>query len=550
MRTVFGLLALLGALAATAGEPPPKMKPGDILLTIYTPTNPEADDDGWGSRPYTNPGDGPIPSHALIEQDARREGFAVVKQCRRLDLKQGITDYRFTDVAARLDATTVRFADQTDPVGTRVLEQNFLYDLVNRDSMLKRFIDRPIEFVDARGTRHRGELLAFDYPARRGALTLTLRTKGGGVEMISHNVKQPHTLRFPELPKNYQTRPTLEWKIRSRRAGDHDVVVAYMTGGMAWRADYLAVVNADDTRLDLNGWVTIANVAGATFPNARIKLIAGNVRRLLEYGGYYGGGGGYSSLGEDFFGDEDEADDGFEEKGFFEYHLYTLGRRSTLANNQTKQIEFINARNAKVGKVYTYDGADLDDEGEPFFRWGNRNEGNWDETYGVRCRKTVRVNLEFTNSEDSNLGMPLPGGILRFYKRDEADDSLEFIGESAIEHTPRDETVRFYLGDAFDIVGERVRKDFKYTQVKRGEIRETFEITLRNHKDQAIAVKVLEHLYRGVNWSIEKKSRAFTKLDASSIEFAVPVPARGEAKVTYTVLYWWPPDVVFIEGDF
>jgi len=538
MPRTLGLLTALVALAAAAGQPAPRMKPGDTLLTIYTPTEPD-ESDPWDRFGYWGaPSDDAVPSHQLIERDARRVGFGVVRQCRRVPLKRGANSYRFTDVAAKLDATTVRFLDQTDPRGTRLLEQNFLYDLVNQRSMLRRFVDRPIEFVDSGGTRHKGTLLGCQTTWGgwdEGIVSVILRTRDGGVTIVSNQVTKPHTFRFPDLPANYQTRPTLEWQLHARQGGDHDVVLAYMTGGMAWRADYIGVVNADDTRIDLSGWVTIANLCGAAFPDARVKLIAGNVRRIIEFGGYASGG----DLGEDFFGDEDEEeDDGFEEKGFFEYHLYTLGRRTTLANNQTKQIEFLHAPGATVQKVYTYDGADLD--------YWEPGESHYDETYGVECRKTVRVNLEFVNSEDSKLGMPLPAGILRFYKRDEADDSLEFIGESKIEHTPRDERVRFYLGDAFDVVGERVRKDYKHTRRKRDErheIRESFEITLRNHKDEAITVHVLEHLYRGTNWQIERKSHPFTKRDARSIEFAIPVPARGEATITYKVLYWWPPGV-------
>jgi hypothetical protein len=371
---------------------------------------------------------------------------------------------------------------------------------------------------------------------------LLLQLRDGSIEMVHYGdpvgryfgteVAGSRSFRFPELPKDLVTRPTLAWTVQAQRAGNHEVVVSYQTGGMTWRADYTALMSGDEGRLDLSGWVTIANVSGARFANARIKLFAGDVRRfltLLARGQGYASGG----MARDFFGTEEEP--AFKERQFFEYHLYTLRWRTTLENNQTKQIEFINVPGVPVKRVYTYDGAQVG-ESDWFFAWDGTDHR--DETYGTKCRKTVRVNLEVENKEAAKLGIPLPGGIVRVYKLDEADGHREFVGEDKIKHTPRDETLHLYIGDAFDLVGERVRTDYK--EPKEWQILESFEVELRNHKDKPVTIQVLEHLYRGVNWRIEKSSIPFEKLDAQSIQFKADVPANGKTKVSYTVLYWWP----------
>jgi len=519
------LLVRLGAAWSPAGQDTHGMKPGDVLLTIYSANSKVVEHLPFGWRE-----DGPIQSHRLLETQARYAGLGVVKECRAITLPQGVSEYRFADVAAMLDPTTTRFVDQSDPQATRVLEQNFYHDLASERAVLKRFVGRPIEFLDSGNRRHQGVLLAQGPP-------LILRRHDGSIEMVNYVPTRfsqfgglrltTCTFRFAELPKDLVTRPTLAWRVDARRAGSHDVVLAYQTGGMAWRSDYSAVINAADSRIDLSGWVTIANVSGARYADARLKLFAGDVRRFIPRTLALA-----SDMGEDFFGDDDgEEDKGFEEKAFFEYHLYTLRGRTTLENNQTKQIEFVNVPDVPVKKLYTYDGLKQ--------RW-LFGEFERDETYGVDCRKTVRVNLEFENEEAANLGIPLPKGIVRVHKRDEADGRREFVGEDEIQHTPRDETVRLYIGDAFDILGERVRKDYK--EPKHGQVRETFEIELRNHKPQPITVLVLEHLYRGANWKIEESSQPFGKLDSQSIQFKVNVPANANAKTIYTVLYWWPDE--------
>ena len=491
-RAMLGwLLPLLAAAAvAPAGEPERRMTPGDVTLTVYPPTTEQGD---WGEE--------------------RRE-LAVVKECRTIDLPAGVSHYSFTGVTEEIDATTVRFVDLTDPLGSRILEQNYHYDLVGEASLLRRFLERPIQFVDSQGQSHAGALLSQGRP-------LILKTRRGPIEIIGYDQEGGYTFRLSEVPKDLVMRPTLAWSIRAKKAGKHDVVVSYQTGGISWRADYAAVVKDGDARMDLSGWVTLRNESGARFADARVKLFAGHVRRVDTQEDHRRRG----------FSD-DPATEGQAlpgEKSFFEYHLYALEQPTTLENRQTKQIELAAAHDIPVRKVYTYDGLI---QTRAWDTWKRR-----DETYGTRCRKTVRVNLEFDNTKAAHLGFPLPAGIVRAYKRDDADGALEFIGEDRIAHLPSGETARLYFGDAFDIVGERTRVSFE--RPERHQIRETYEVELRNHKPEPVTVHVLEHLYRSVNWKIEESSQPHKKLDSDTVEFALRVPANGKATVRYKVFYWW-----------
>ena len=501
------LLAAATLGAAEAPKPADPIKPGDVLLTIYS-GDIIADEVEEKEKKQEE------------EQTGRRERhLAVVRECRTIDLPEGVSVYQFANVAERIEATTLRFVDLTDPLGTRILEQNYHYDLFDADELLKRFLDRPVEFVAKSGRKHTGRLLSRTGP-------LILRSERGGIEIVGYKRDDAYAIHLPEVPKDLTTRPTLAWTVRARKGGKHNVLVSYQADGISWRSDYAVVLSPDDSRMDLNAWVTLSNNSGARFPNARVKLIAGDVRRITSEPERVDRRRG-------FF--DDPGRPGRElpiEKELFEYHLYSLPRATTLENRQTKQLELVAAADVAVKKVYTYDGVQTD---RPWYWWWG-DQGRRDETYGTRCRKTVRVNLEFDNTKAAGLGVPLPAGVLRAFKRDDADGSLELIGEDRLDHMPRGETVRLHLGDAFDIVGERVRTDFHRDY---RELDESFKIELRNHKKAPITVEVLEHLYRWRNWKIQKHSMPFAKLDSQSIGFTVPIPANDNATVTYTVHYWW-----------
>lgn len=438
--------------------------------------------------------------------------FGVVKEVRPIDLKSGVTTVRFADVAKRIDATSVHFTSLTAPATTTVLEQNYEYDLVSADKLLTKYIDQPIAIV-TEDARYAGTLLSYDggQLVIQGQDQLYMVQRPDNVQSIS----------FAKLPEGLLTRPTLVWQVNATQAGKHRCQVAYQTSGLSWSADYNAVINADDTELDLGGWVTINNQSGATYKDAQIKLIAGDVRKVQPEPAPRA-----MMMRADVRMAEARNGGGFQEQSFFEYHLYTLGRRSTVNENQVKQIELLTAARVPVTKRYIF---------EPGGRY-------WHRRYGDKDEYKVNVFIELKNDEKSNLGMPLPKGKVRVYKKAKADaradgktGDLEFIGEDQIDHTPRDEDVKLYIGDAFDIVGEK--KIAAQTQGKQWR-QQKIRIELRNHKDEQATIRVREHMGHG-NWTISDNSHPFHKDDAKTIEFDIPVDAHGKGVLTYTVDYNW-----------
>lgn len=450
-------------------------------------------------------------------------GYAIIKQERTLAIPGGRSEIRFTDVAAQIDPTTVSFASVTDPKGTNVLEQNFQFDLVSTAKLMEKFIDKRITVEQVQGdkiTTISGTLLST-------AGGLVLRRDDGGVQVVSGY----SNVQFPELPGGLITRPTLVWDVVSQQAGDQRVRVTYETKAITWWADYNVIFSEGDDAnsglLDVGAWVSIINQSGATYPEARLKLIAGDVQRAEPpQQKMYAG-----QVRRDMMAVA-EADAGFEEKAFFEYHLYTLGRPTTLPDNSTKQIELFDAaHNVPCEKVLVYYGLDAGYRG--FFP-----NPMTDRNFGTQSNKKIDIYLSFKNEKEVGMGMPLPAGRLRVFQRDKADDSLEFIGEDKIDHTPKDETVLIKLGSAFDVVGERKQTDFKVDNA-RDWMEETIEVKIRNHKEQPVKVIVKENLYRWVNWEIKQSTHKFDKQDARTIHFPVTVEPDGEVVIRYTVRYSW-----------
>lgn len=445
------------------------------------------------------------------------QNFGVVREKRKVEVAKTLCTIRFSDVARQIDGTSVHFKSLTDPEAT-VLEQNYEYDLVSADKLLAKYIDKSINVLTKDGSRYAGTLLSFD-PNQ-----LVLRTAEGKGEVVmvqrGDNVKD---IQFSALPEGLITKPTLVWKLATAKTGTHLIEVAYQTGGLNWQADYNAILNAEDTRMDLTGWVTINNQSGATYKDARLKLIAGDVRRAQPE---------LLRLGAPMLPEEDRAAaaPGFEEKAFFEYHLYTLQRPTTVGENQTKQIELLKTSDVPVKKVFLYEGA-------PQFRFYGGLQKH--AQYGSETpNKKVNVIIEIKNSKENRMGMPLPKGKVRVNKRNDADGSIEFIGEDQIDHTPKDEEIKLHIGDAFDIVGERKRTNFNIDSGRKM-ITESFEIRVRNHKQEGVEVLVKETLYRWSNWEITESSHKFTKYDSQTIHFPVKVEKDGETVITYTVRYTW-----------
>jgi hypothetical protein len=393
------------------------------------------------------------------------------------------------------------------------LEQNFEYDLISREKLLQKYIGKEIELERRLGKD--GE--------KKEIIKGTLLSTSGGLTVKSGDkilVNPSGEISLSKLPEGLILKPTLSWLLENEIAGEHKIEVDYLTNGINWNADYVIVSDKDDKNLDLTGWVTIDNKSGATYKDVKLKLIAGDIHHASPSGS--------SAENVMYAARTKSAAPQFEEKSFFEYHLYTLQRRTTVRDNETKQIEFVSGTNVPVKKLYIYDGA-----AQKFY--GYNQWARADRNYGVQSNKKVYVMLDFKNSKENNLGIPLPKGKMRVYKED-SDKSLEFIGEDFIEHTPKDENVRIYLGDAFDIVGERLQTDFKNGDDFADE---SFKITVRNHKEEPIEVRVVEKLYRWSNWKITQKSQDYEKKDARTIEYKLKVPKDSENIITYTVHYWW-----------
>ena len=448
-------------------------------------------------------------------------GYAVVRQERELKLDKGRNNVRYTDVAALIDPTTVMFESLTDPRGTTVVEQNFQFDLVNTAKLMEKYVDRAITVEQIRGNA----VESFNGTLLSTAGGLVLRRPDGTIQTLPHNAGA----RLPELPGGLITRPTLVWDIAANRPGAHRTRVSYQTSGITWWADYNVTYSegagANACRLDVGAWVSILNQSGATYPDAKLKLVAGDVHRAAPPRP------SPRSLDMARAAAQEGRVAGFEEKAFFEYHLYTLGRATSVPDNSTKQIElFPAARGVPCEKTLVYYGL--------VPQYGFAPNPITDRNFGVQGNRKVDVYLTFRNAPDQNMGMPLPAGRLRVSKLDEADKTLEFIGEDTIDHTARNEKVLVKMGSAFDVVGERRQVNFT-VDTSRKTMTEEIEVKLRNQKKEPVTVIVKENLYRWVNWSIAQKTHDFEKQDARTVHFPVRVAPGAEATVRYTVQYTW-----------
>ncbi|MFH0778521.1 MAG: DUF4139 domain-containing protein [Candidatus Eisenbacteria bacterium] len=418
------------------------------------------------------------------------EDVALVKELRKMSFARGESQVEFTGVPARIDATSVHFVSKTAPSSVAILEQNYEYDLVSAAKLLEKYVDSNITVFTKDEKVFEGTLLSFDSQN----IVLGQEGKKGTVTVVSR--EGVRDVVFPALPSGLITKPTLLWKLACEKPGDHEVEVSYLTGGVNWHAEYVAVADAKDENLQLAGWVSVENRSGATYKDAKLKLVAGAIHRVREPERP-------RFKGEALMESVALAPP-MEERPFFEYHLYALARPTTLKDNEVKQVSLFRETKAKVKKMFTYDGA--------------------------YYPKDVRVTLELMNTEAEGLGLPFPKGKVRVYKED-VDKSLEFVGEDQIEHTPKGEKLRIYVGNAFDVVGERSVKDSR--QITRTLREQTIEVKLRNRKAEPVKVSVIEHVWG--TWTITSNSHPYVKKDASTIEFTIDVPQDKEVVVTYTV---------------
>ncbi|MCC6444637.1 MAG: hypothetical protein IT210_14415 [Armatimonadetes bacterium] len=440
-----------------------------------------------------------------MEITVYNQNLGLVKDRRTMTLQKGFNEIRLSDVAAQIDPTSVHFKSLTDPNGVSILEQNYEYDLISPQKLMEKYIGKEItvKIGEKQDTVLTGTLLSVQGDG------LVIRT----AEKIVIVPNASRLVEFPELPEGLISKPTLFWQVQADKGGEHQTELSYLTHGISWKADYVVVVNAKDTQTDLNGWVTLNNNSGAAYKDASVKLIAGDINLIQpEVREMMAARGGFVDSAA-------KAAPQFEEKSFFEYHMYTLQRKATIRENETKQIALLEAAGVPVQKVYVF---------EPTVR------RTWNIRPGSNPETKVQVKLEFKNSKENHLGMPLPKGKVRVYKAD-TDGSLQFVGEDEIDHTPKDETLRLYVGDAFDLVGER--KQMNVQQISDRVREETVEITFRNHKDEAVEIVAVEKLWG--DWEILQSSVPHRKKDASTVEFPVKVDKDGEAKVTYRVRFKW-----------
>jgi hypothetical protein len=430
------------------------------------------------------------------------QNFALVREIRTLDLPGGALSLEYGDVASAIQPETVHIRP-LDRGPLDVLEQNYQYDLLSPQKLLEKYVGRTVTVYRTNPVTGVEEAVEAD----------VLSVNGGTILRIGDEITfdYPGRFGFPELPDNLIAEPTLLWRLDGS-GGSRRVEVSYLTGEVSWTADYVMVLDDTDRSADLTGWVTLTNQSGARWDGARLQLVAGDVQRVS---------GGRAEVRQRMMADAlaavQEAD--FAEQPFFEYHLYTLGRPADVADNEQKQITLLEAHGFDVRKRLVFHGA------TPYYR----------AAYGqVASNQKVGVYLDFVNAKQAGLGMPLPQGVVRVYKRD-ASGGQQFVGEDRIDHTPRDEKVRIKMGEAFDVVGDRRQMD--YTVVSRCVSESTWQVDLRNHKDEDVSVTLLEPV--GGDWEIVSSTHPHAKLDAWTFSFEPTVPAGGETRVEYRVRVRW-----------
>lgn len=456
------------------------------------------------------------------------QNFGVVRDTVALDLPAGISEASFSGVTAQLEPESVVLRDPSGKADFSIVEQSYRGDPVDQMRLLQMFEGRTIRFQKWVGEE---EVVLEGRIIRAPSVVMAKSPHGGTfqktlepiIEVAGELMTQlPGTPLFPSLGDDSILQPTLSWKLFSGEAAAFDAQLSYVTYGMSWKADYNLVLPESGDVMSLTGWVSIENNTGTRFEDATIKLIAGDVNKVqgnnrqdkvyaMEIAAAARAGGAPE----------------VEAKKFDEFHMYKLPLATTLRDSETKQVEFIRAGAVPTKKIYVYNGS-----GDRFYGGLNTNQN-----YGQNSRPNVAIYREFKNSEANGLGAALPAGRTRFYRMD-SDGQLEFTGENTIDHTPKNETIRVYLGNAFDLVGERKRMEF-YRHPNRDLMRETFEIEIRNRSEETVTVQVVEPLARWSNWAIHDASHRFEKTDAQTIEFPVVVGPDGTETVRYTVEYSW-----------
>jgi len=462
------------------------------------------------------------------------QNLSLIREERIIKLVKGMSRVVLPDIPATIDGTSLHFISLLDPAAVRVLEQNYQYDLVHQAKLLEKYVGKEVEFVRIDPSTEkeftvRGKLIATGYylQPQHGSPVPNYYSTGGMIAEIDGKIEinPVGRLILPSLPEGLILKPQLEWLVNNARAGQHKTEISYLAGQLSWNCNYVALLNKDDSRIDVTGWVTLTNNSGTSFKNAGLKLVAGDVNVVKEAFEYEARLAKSQAVA-------DASAPQFKQTDLFEYKLYSLQRHTDLNNNETKQIELTSAKDVAAKKMFIYDG--LADQWRYWYRnYSYRSQGS----FGQQSNTKVGVYVTFKNDDASGLGIPLPKGKVRVYKRDD-DGKEQFIGEDQIDHTPKDEEVKLYLGNAFDIVGERVQKDFK-SYAAGHVVEETIEIKVRNHKDETVEIQVYEHPWRWSQWEIVKSNTDWTKVDQTTLRFPVKIARGGEKTVSYTIRYTW-----------
>jgi hypothetical protein len=429
--------------------------------------------------------------------------IALVRDVRRLRLPRGASDLRFMDIAATVNPATVHFRSLTEPSAVGVLEQNYEYDLLEPDKLLRKYVGRDVTLV--RMVQENGSTREQEVKAH------LLSYNSAPVWRIANEIvtgMPADHVRFPELPDTLFTRPTLIWTVSNNGASEHRVEASYLAGKLAWNADYVLRVSRDDVSGDLDGWVTLTNGSGTAFRNASLQLVAGDLNRVRQ---------NVSKMMDEMrMARAETPAPQMAQESFSEYHLYTLNRKTTINNNQTKQVTMLQGTGVPVRKRYVVDG-------QAFYYRNAQHPG-------APLKDVVQVYYQFKNEQRNGLGVPMPSGNVRVYQED-SKGGTQFVGEDRINHTPKDETLNVKIGNAFDVVAERKQTDFQKIATNVYEVE--YEITLRNHKSVPVTIEVNEPI--GGTWRVLRSSHEWTKTDAWAAQFKVAVAADGTSVLIYRV---------------
>ncbi|HEX5109143.1 MAG TPA: DUF4139 domain-containing protein [Vicinamibacterales bacterium] len=428
--------------------------------------------------------------------------IALVRDVRELALPAGAGLLHFADIAASVNPASVHFRSLTEPSRLAVLEQNYQFDLLDPPRLLRKYVGRDVRLLR---TRQQGGTTVQEEVSAR-----LLAFNDAPVWQIGNEIVtglQAEQYRFPEIPANLHSRPTLVWQLENSGQPRHRIETSYLTGNMTWNADYVLTVGRDDARADLDGWVTVLNTSGTAYRNARLQLVAGDLHRLRQPA---------AEADEAFALKSLERSASMSREAFSEYHLYQLERRTTIADKETKQVAMLNGSGIPVRKRFVVNGQQ--------FYYRNRQQP------GTPLRDAVRVFYELRNDAASGLGEPMPAGVVRVYQAD-SKGGVHFAGEDRIGHTPADETISLEIGTAFDVVCDRRQSDF--TRIADNVFEVAFELTLRNHKTAPVTVQVNEPI--AGDWQIVSSTHQSRKTDAFAARFEVPVAASGESVLRYRV---------------